>query len=120
MNMATLIKSGLLAMMLLPVVAFAHAFPQSSEPSPGAVIHQSPAQVVIHFNSYLEPLFNQLVVKDASGKVVSKGKAQVGTKDKARLFVDLPLLNPGSYHVYWKVTAKDGHKTQGDYRFTLK
>jgi copper resistance protein C len=34
--------------------------------------------------------------------------------------VDLPPLVPGVYTVTWSVLAVDGHRTQGDYRFTFK
>jgi methionine-rich copper-binding protein CopC len=36
------------------------------------------------------------------------------------LQVGLPPLGPGVYKVRWSVLAVDGHRTQGDYTFTLK
>ncbi|HET7675433.1 MAG TPA: copper resistance CopC family protein [Gammaproteobacteria bacterium] len=109
----------LIVFALLPAVACAHAFPQKSDPAVGATIAKSPPTVRIWFNSYLEPLFNKLVVKNAAGKVVSHGKATVDAKDRSLLEVELPSLPPGTYHVYWRVTSKDGHHTEGDYTFTV-
>lgn len=109
----------LLACLLLPAIACAHAFPQKSDPAVGATVAKSPPAVRIWFNSYLEPLFNTLVVKNAAGKIVSHGKATVDAKDRSLLEVGLPPLPAGTYHVYWHVTAKDGHHTEGDYTFTV-
>jgi methionine-rich copper-binding protein CopC len=35
------------------------------------------------------------------------------------LTVDLPLLTPGVYRVYWKALSKDTHVTEGDFYFTI-
>lgn len=102
-----------------PIAARAHAFPEHSEPAVGATIARAPSTVKIWFNSDLEPLFDKLVVKDAAGNVVSRGKAKVDAKDRSLLEVRLAPLPPGTYHVYWHVTSKDGHHTAGDFRFTV-
>jgi methionine-rich copper-binding protein CopC len=36
------------------------------------------------------------------------------------LEVSLPSLPTGNYHVFWSVVARDGHRTEGDYTFTIK
>lgn len=102
-----------------PTAAFAHAFPEHSEPAVGATIASAPSTVKIWFNSDLEPLFDKLVVKDAAGKVVSQGKAKVDANNLSLLEVALAPLPPGKYHVYWHVTSKDGHHTEGDFSFTV-
>lgn len=107
--------------MLVSGQAYAHAFPENSSPHVGASVPASPAQVKIWFNADLEPLFNTLVVKNAGGDVVSAGKAHVDAKHPALLEVSLrPALAPGKYHVYWHVTARDGHHTEGDFTFTVQ
>ena len=104
----------------LAAPAFAHAFPENSSPHVGSTVQASPPRVKIWFNGDLEPLFDQLVVKDAHGKVVSIGDATVDASDPALLSVQLqPALPPGQYHVYWRVNARDGHHTQGDFVFTV-
>lgn len=104
----------------LPALVCAHAFPENSSPHVGATVTASPLQVKIWFNSDLEPLFDQLVVKDAHGQIVSVGEATVHASNPPLLEVPLkPALAPGQYHVYWQVTARDGHHTQGDFTFTL-
>ncbi len=101
-------------------LAFAHAFPENSSPHVGASVQASPPQVQIRFNGDLEPLFDKLVVKDAHGQVVSVGDATVDAHDPALLSVRLkPALPDGQYHVYWRVTARDGHHTEGDFVFNV-
>jgi methionine-rich copper-binding protein CopC len=102
-----------------PTTAFAHAFPQRSEPAVGATVERAPNAVKVWFNSDLEPLFDKLVVNDVSGKVVSQGKTKVDANDRSLLEVALAPLPPGTYHVYWHVTSKDGHHTEGDFSFTV-
>jgi methionine-rich copper-binding protein CopC len=108
-----------IAAFAVPTAAVAHAFPEHSEPAVGATIASAPGMVKIWFNSELEPLFDKLLVKDAAGKVVSRGKAKVDANDRSLLEVGLAPLPPGRYHVYWHVTSKDGHHTEGDYTFTV-
>lgn len=108
-----------LAAFAAPTTAFAHAFPERSEPAVGATIASAPGTVKIWFNSDLEPLFDKLVVKNAAGKVVSEGEAKVDANHRGLLEVGLSPLPPGTYHVYWHVTSKDGHRTEGDFTFTV-
>lgn len=108
-----------IAAFAMPDAALAHAFPERSEPAVGATLASAPSMVKIWFNSDLEPLFDKLVVKDAAGKVVSQGNAKVDANHRSLLEVDLAPLPPGKYHVYWHVTSKDGHHTEGDFSFTV-
>jgi len=100
--------------------AFAHAMPAQNTPAAGAVLAQAPATVVIRFDSELEPLFSRLIVKDDAGKQVSKGNGKVDPANPTLLTAELGKQQRGVYHVYWSVVARDGHRTQGDYRFTVK
>ena len=97
-----------------------HAFPDRSEPRVGAVLRTAPAQVRIWFDGDLEPAFSRIAVTDAGGQRVDRGDAQVDRENRRLLQVSLPALTPGVYRVTWGVLAVDGHRTQGDYTFTLK
>lgn len=110
---------GLLVCLLTPTAALAHAFPKKSEPAVGATVAKSPPEIKIWFNSYLAPLFNKLTVRNAAGDVVSKGPARVDPHNRSLLEVALLPLPAGTYHVYWHVTSKDGHRTEGDFTFTV-
>jgi methionine-rich copper-binding protein CopC len=105
---------------VLPGKALAHAFPDHSDPRVGASVAASPAMVRIWFDSELEPAFSTISVQDEKGKRVDKGDGHVNTSDHTLLEAGLPALRPGSYRVYWSVVARDGHRTTGDYSFTVK
>jgi methionine-rich copper-binding protein CopC len=100
--------------------AWAHAFPERSEPRVGAIVRAAPRQVTIWFDGDLEPAFSTVTVAAASGQRVDRGDAQVDPGNRRLLRVSLPELGPGVYRVSWKVLAVDGHRTEGAYTFTLK
>ena len=104
----------------LPGVARGHAFPDHSGPKVGATVSGSPASVRIWFDGDLEPVFSTISVQDAGGKRVDKGNGRVDPSNSTLLEVDLPPLPAGTYHVFWSVAARDGHRTMGDYTFVIK
>ncbi len=105
--------------MLLPQAALAHAFPERMEPRVGAVTESVPGQVRIWFDADLEPAFSTLRVLDAQGRQVNQDPGQVNPGQARLLEARVPPLAPGVYYVYWRVIARDGHATEGDYSFTV-
>ena len=118
----TLILIGLLLgpVILAPRVVLAHAFPDHSEPRVGSTVENSPPFVRIWFDGALESAFTTIVVEDSSGRKVDRGKGGVNPSDPTLLEVELEPLTPGTYHVIWDVLARDGHRTKGDFTFTVK
>ncbi|MGE5172826.1 MAG: copper resistance protein CopC [Betaproteobacteria bacterium] len=115
--------AALLLMVLLsimPDAAQGHAYPDHADPRVGSTISAAPTRVRIWFDSDLEPFFSTIIVRDANGNKVDKGDGQVDPSDAALLEVSLPPLQPGLYRVIWSVAARDGHRTEGDYAFTIK
>jgi methionine-rich copper-binding protein CopC len=111
----------LLMALLIPVTARGHAYPDHADPKVGSAISTSPTVVRIWFDSELEPLFSSIMVhavKDNS--MVDKGDSHVDLSDPALLEVSVPPLPPVEYMVYWSVVARDGHRTSGNYTFTIK
>jgi methionine-rich copper-binding protein CopC len=51
---------------------------------------------------------------------VDQGDARVNPRDGRLLEVTVPPLASGRYRVYWSVIARDGHRTEGDFRFRIK
>lgn len=101
--------------------AWAHAFPENSLPHVGATVTAAPKEVKVWFDGEIEPVFSTLVVKDASGKLVSTGKGNVDAKNPALLETPLPgALPAGKYTVFWSVIARDGHHTEGHFSFTMR
>jgi len=101
-------------------VVWGHAFPARSEPRVGAVVRTAPTRVQIWFDGELEPAFSTLSVTDAAGTRVDRGDARVDGENRRLLRVSLAALRPGEYKVRWRVLAVDGHRTEGDYTFTVK
>ncbi|MBF0559018.1 MAG: copper resistance protein CopC [Nitrospirae bacterium] len=107
-------------LLVLPGVSSGHAFPDHSDPKVGATVSATPAKVRIWFDSDLEPAFSTIMVHSANNEMVDKRDSRVNPDDPKLLEVSVPLLPRGTYHVYWNVVARDGHRTTGDFTFTIK
>ena len=101
-------------------VARAHAFPERADPRVGSVVQSSPDTVRIWFDGELEPAFSQVTVTDGSGHRVDRGDGRVDPNGRRLLQVSVPALPAGTYSVHWAVLSIDGHRTTGDFRFTVK
>ncbi|HTK35825.1 MAG TPA: copper homeostasis periplasmic binding protein CopC [Caulobacteraceae bacterium] len=120
--MNALSKFAALALLAAPLAligsgAEAHAKLVKADPAANAAVG-APQVIHLEFSEKLEPKFSGAQLMKADGTnidVVAKanGKA-VDATPKTR-------LAPGQYMVMWHaVTADDGHKTNGDYNFTVK
>lgn len=103
-----------------PAALWAHAFPDHSDPKVGSTVSGSPSQVRIWFDGDLEPAFSNLMVHNMDGKMVDKKDVRVDPSDSKLLIVSVPALPAGTYLVIWNVVARDGHRTSGQYTFTIK
>ena len=112
--------SNLVLLGLWPQVAAGHAFPHHSEPKVGATVAGAPARVRIWFDGALEAAFSSIHVQDANGRRVDTGDGHVDSADATLLETSLMPLDPGTYHVLWSVVARDGHRTEGDFAFTIQ
>lgn len=109
-----------MALLLVPGLAWAHAFPDHSEPRVGHTVEASPPAVRIWFDGRIEPVFSTVRVEDGDKRRVDKGDARVDPSDGTLLEVGLPSLPSGRYRVFWSVVARDGHRTEGDFSFRIK
>jgi len=104
---------------LLPDMAWPHAFPEKAVPGAGAELQYSPGAVTIRFDRALEPVFSTLRVEDEAGRRVDADDMHAPEGQNNTLKVHLLPLAGGRYHVYWSAVARDGHRTRGDYVFTV-
>jgi methionine-rich copper-binding protein CopC len=109
-----------LLLCILPRASFGHAFPDHAEPKVGSTVSVAPRNIRIWFDSDLEPVFSTIVVHDSNGGKVDSGDGRVDPADPTLLEVSLLPLRPGTYRVLWNVAARDGHRTQGEFTFTVK
>jgi copper resistance protein C len=103
-----------------PRPGWGHAFPERAEPRVGSAVQGSPPAVRIWFDGELEPAFCQVSVTDGSGRRIDRGDARVDAGNRRLLQVSLPAVPPGVYTVHWSVLSIDGHRTTGDFRFTVR
>jgi methionine-rich copper-binding protein CopC len=115
-----IVLCSLLLLIQWPHSALGHALLVRAEPKVGERVSTPPARVRIWFDSALGPSLCKIRVQDPNGKQVDNDDSRVIPPDEKLLEVSLPLLPPGIYHVIWSVVSRDGHKTNGDYIFTIK
>jgi methionine-rich copper-binding protein CopC len=98
--------------------AQAHAHPKVMVPAADATV-AAPAEVSVTFTEALEEAFSSLKVQDAAGHAVAGGKIELDAAHTT-MHMSLPPLAAGAYTVQWVAVARDGHRTSGSYRFTVK
>jgi methionine-rich copper-binding protein CopC len=99
--------------------AFAHARPKVMLPAADSV-GPSPATVSITFSEAVEPKFSSINVTDEQGKKFNTASSMPAAGDPKTLTLALPALPPGGYLVHWVSLAADGHRLEGEYKFTVK
>lgn len=107
-----------LAIVVIPAAAAAHAMLDHASPRVGSTVAAAPKELLLWFTEKLEPAFSTAEVRNAQGAVVS-GKAQADRSDGTELRVPLKALPPGTYTVTWRVLSVDTHRTQGSFTFSV-
>ncbi len=77
--------------------------------------------LTLSFSEGIEPAFSGVTVTGPQQHAVATGKLTRSADNPAE--VTLPLaeaLPPGEYTVAWHVVSVDGHKTKGQYTFSVK
>lgn len=115
-----LCRTVLFCLLADAAIAWGHAFPIRSDPRVGRTVATPPSKVTIWFDGELEPAFSTISVYNSAGQQVDKRNSRTRSPDETVLEVDLAALDAGTYHVYWKVLAKDTHSTEGDFSFTVR
>lgn len=114
---------GLLMAVGLANQAFAHAHLVNALPAENASV-SAPETLRLKFSEGLELAFTGLALSGATGPTmatVATGAPALAAGDDTTLVVAVKQpLAAGAYTVAWHALSKDGHKTQGSYRFTVK
>ena len=122
-NPAAAIVSRMLAAAALSVLtisaAAAHARLRHASPAVGSMVAHTPRQLSLWFTEGLEPAFSGIVVRNANGVIVTRGKAHLGHDGRTELQIALKPLPAGSYKVEWHAMSVDTHKTHGTFNFTV-
>jgi Uncharacterized protein, homolog of Cu resistance protein CopC len=110
-----------LSAMLTTASAFAHAHLQQQIPAADSTVSASPQSLTLTFSEGVELSFSGVTLNGPQNKPVATGKLARSDGNKAQL--TLPLNEPlaaGEYTVEWHVVSVDGHKTKGQYHFSVK
>jgi copper transport protein len=100
--------------------ALAHASLDGSSPSSGAVVSESPDQLVLEFDEAVTLDLGGIELADSDGAgidipngVVDRGRPSIVTVE------GVPALGDGVYVVVWSVSSSDGHPARGAFTFRV-
>ena len=110
----------LLACLLVPGLADAHAVLRKTEPAQRAQLSRPPSAVRLWFSEPLEAAFSSASVAGAAGNEITHEPARLSAQDARLLELNLPGLSPGQYTVRYQVLSVDGHTVKGSFTFRLK
>src|SRR4051812_41416992 len=98
--------------------ADAHAVLESTSPSRGAAVEQSPGRVVFRFSEPVEIAFGAVRVFDAKGAQVQAGDPFHPKGESSAVAVRLrPDLPRGAYTATYRVISADSHPVSGGFGF---
>lgn len=117
-----LYTSALAAAVMLAGVtsALAHAELVKSQPAPDASV-TSPTEIDITFSEGINLKFSGAKLADSMKMSVETGPAGLSKGGDTTLVI--PVTKPlaaGEYVVTWHNLSKDGHKSKGSFKFTVK
>jgi methionine-rich copper-binding protein CopC len=101
-------------------LASAHAFLDHAQPRVGSTVSKPPAAVELWFTQQPEHAFSTIQIFNADGKQIDKSDTRTDPNDAKALLVSVGELPPGTYKVVWHVLSIDTHRTQGEFKFTVK
>lgn len=112
------VGAGLLA---LTGQAHAHAHLKSAVPALNGTVAAAPSELDLRFSEGLNLKFTGAKITGPDKATVATGSATLGDGGDTTLVVPVSTpLRPGTYEVDWHALSTDGHKTSGNYLFTVK
>jgi copper transport protein len=111
---------ALLALLLVPASASAHATLEETEPARDAQLAHAPGQVVLRFDETVDASLGAVQVFDTAGKAIQSGPAFHPNGDGPRVAIKLPAGLPrGGYTVTYRVISADSHPVSGGFSFSV-
>ncbi|EHK0946771.1 CopC domain-containing protein YobA [Citrobacter farmeri] len=110
-----------LASALTAPTVWAHAHLTHQYPAADAEVVAAPQALTLNFSEGIEPGFSGATITGPKHEGIKTHPAKRNEQDKKQLIVPLDeTLKPGQYTVNWHVVSVDGHKTKGQYTFSVK
>jgi copper transport protein len=110
---------AVLAALLLPAFAFAHAALLKTTPSASVTVNRPPTHVSLVYSEAVEPRFAIVSVTDVLGNQLTSGPPTRSTRNADELVVPVQKLREGWYLVFWRVISEDGHPVRGAFTFAV-
>ncbi len=110
----------LIAALLSPIPALAHAILVKSQPAKDETVIEAPKQVDLWFNDAVRSEYKALAVIDKSGKRVDNHDVEQSLTDGSHIHATVSNLVPGTYTVRYRVVCEDTHIVTGKFEFTVK
>lgn len=118
MRIKTLI---VVAALLAPGAAMAHAKLVTANPAPDSVVKTAPARLQLTFSETVTPGLATIEVTDPSGAKLHVMPASADPKAPETLTAVVHGGGkPGVYKVDWAAAGSDAHRGTGSYGFTVK
>lgn len=108
-----------LAVLITPALLFAHAHLVRSEPAADAVLSSPPTEIRLWFSEEPDIRFSRIDLNGPKGKGIELGAMSAISSNGLR--VPIPArLAPGTYVIFWRTAASDGHASNGRLHFTVR
>ena len=114
-----LVVVAILTVLAPAQLASAHAILLTSEPAPSAVLDESPTEIALFFNEFVDTVFGKIRILDSAGNVVQTVKPIQDAANHTIVRAPILLLEPGTYVVVWRVASDDSHPVQGSFSFQI-
>ncbi|ENB4893299.1 CopC domain-containing protein YobA [Escherichia albertii] len=111
----------LVASLTITPSAWAHAHLTHQYPAANAEVTAAPQAISLNFSEGIESGFSGAKITGSQNESINTRPAKRNEQDKNQLIIPLAdPLKPGTYTVNWHVVSVDGHKTKGQYTFSVK
>jgi putative copper export protein/methionine-rich copper-binding protein CopC len=89
-------------------------------PERGAIVAAPPPEVLLRFSGRIEHRYTSIAVTAPDGTPVPVGPVTfVADSDREFTAALSPVVQPGTYTVYWRTAGVDGHVLDGTFKFVL-
>jgi copper resistance protein C len=117
--MKTLLTGALAALALgaaSAVPARGHAFLVESYPTKQQAVIKPLHRIKLVFSGKADALYSTVKLKDAKGAVVAEATQKEASRE---MVLPTPVLEPGPYHIHYRILSVDGDVVEGKVDFTV-
>ena len=116
-----ILSTTLLLSLGLATSAHGHANLVNATPAANSMAMRPPTELRLKFSEGIEVKFTKVKVIGPDKGTIEAGALKLDPNDNTVVIV--PLMSPlpnGTYTVDWQALSLDGHKTKGEFGFTVK